>query len=389
MQRMFSQRIAFLLVATTLIVGCAATPDARFCRAGPVLVDQNFDGGNFATCRVTADDRIEIDIRPEDKPPINVSPWYALRLSTTTDTNVTFVMNFIDGFARYWPKFSGDGQQWTRMDENAVSVNAAGDQMTITVPVSRRGVFVSAQELLTSDWYRQWTDTLRDTPGVSVGLLGHSRMGRPILFAHTPYTKDLVLLMGRQHPPEVSGAIAMQPFVETVLADTDLARRFRQRFSIAVVPTLNPDGVARGHWRHNTGGTDLNRDWGPFVQPETQAVRDLLQSLAARGTRPALMLDFHSTRRNLFYTQTPEDFPPGQDFAGDWLGAAEQRLPAFEFTREANPPSEQANAKNYFFKQYGIPAITYELGDESPRDGVRASSAVFAEEMMRRMLLQP
>ena len=44
---------------------------------------------------------------------------------------------------------------------------------------------------------------------------------------------------------------------------------------------LKPDGVADGHWRHNDGGKDLNRDWGPFTQPETQAVAGVLEKLAA------------------------------------------------------------------------------------------------------------
>ena len=58
-------------------------------------------------------------------------------------------------------------------------------------------------------------------------------------------------MIGRQHPPEVTGAIAMHSFIDTVLADTDLARQFRDRFKLAIVPLMNPDGVAAGHWRHN------------------------------------------------------------------------------------------------------------------------------------------
>lgn len=379
-------RILLVSAFLALVSGCASIPDAQFCRVGAVLVDQNFDGGNFAACHAATSGQINIEIRPEDKPPINISPWYAMRLVATEPTTVTLSLQFIDGYARYWPKFSVDGQQWQRFDEGAVSINDAGDRLNINVTVGSEALFVSAQELFTAQWYDEWIDSLRAIPEVSVELLGQSRMGRPLWVARTAQKKEMLLLLGRQHPPEVSGAIAMRPFVDTVLGDSALAQRFRARYSVVVVPLINPDGVANGHWRHNTGSTDLNRDWGPFSQPETRAVRDLLETMADEGVTPALMLDFHSTKRNLFYTQTPEDFPPGKDFAGDWLTAAGARLPTFEFTREANPPSEQANAKNYFHKRYGITAVTYELGDESPRDGVRASSPVFAEEMMRLML---
>jgi len=46
------------------------------------------------------------------------------------------------------------------------------------------------------------------------------------------------------------------------MGDSELAREFRRRFSIIMVPLLNPDGVVLGHWRHNVNGVDLNRDGG-------------------------------------------------------------------------------------------------------------------------------
>ena len=52
----------------------------------------------------------------------------------------------------------------------------------------------------------------------------------------------------------------------------------------------------------------------------------------------------------------------------------------------ASPNLEQPNAKNYFYASRGIPAITYEAGDESDRDAFRAAAVIFAEEMMRTML---
>ena len=41
---------------------------------------------------------------------------------------------------------------------------------------------------------------------------------------------------------------------------------------VIVYPLMNPDGVDEGHWRHNTGGIDLNRDWAHYNQPETRQV---------------------------------------------------------------------------------------------------------------------
>ena len=104
---------------------------------------------------------------------------------------------------------------------------------------------------------------------------------------------------------------------------------------------------------------------------------------------PSLMLDFHSTRESLLYTQLPEDFDDQPDFATIWLEQARGRLPDYPFKHDARAVSGQANSKNYFFGRYGIPAITYELGDEVDRGAIRSSSVVFAEEMMRVLLAMP
>ena len=99
----------------------------------------------------------------------------------------------------------------------------------------------------------------------------------------------------------------MKPFVERLLARDELAEEFRRQFGILIVPNINPDGVYHGNWRHNVNGIDLNRDWGPFTQPETQLMRDeLARFLEAGAARPYVFLDFHSTAHDVIYTQLDE-----------------------------------------------------------------------------------
>ena len=181
----------------------------------------------------------------------------------------------------------------------------------------------------------------------------------------------------------------MRDFVAAVLGDSDLARQFRERFTLLVIPLLNPDGVANGHWRHNAGRTDLNRDWGPFTQPETQTVARLLAAVDEMGMQPRLMLDFHATRYTdsiLFYTQIPADVTDPPDFANRWLNRVHERIPDYDFKNDPRPVSKQLNTKGYFFKRYGIPSFTYEMGDEADRDLLKQVTPVFAEEMMRTLL---
>ncbi len=337
-------------------------------------------------CVVSAEGEFDLTLFPEDEPPINKSPWYAFRVSGRTGDDVVIRMQFHDGYgyARYWPKLSRDGTHWESLAEDQVTVADDGNSAQLTLRLDQARVWIAGQEVLTDAFYNQWLNDLESHPDVTTRLVGKSTQGRPILLAETPDRPEFVLMIGRQHPPEVTGVIAMRSFIDTVLADTQLARQFRARFKLAIVPLMNPDGVAAGHWRHNVGGVDVNRDWGPFTQPESTAVIRWVEQQEATGGKLQLMLDFHSTFEDLFYTQPVSTDPV--DFASLWLGASAERLPDFPFKHEANPVSEQANSKNYFYKSRGIPAVTYESGDDTNRQQLESSAVVFAEEMMRVML---
>jgi hypothetical protein len=47
-----------------------------------------------------------------------------------------------------------------------------------------------------------------------------------------------------------------------------------------------------------------------------------------------------------------------------------------------------AIAKNYIYARYGIPAVTFEVGDETDRGATQVAARVFAEELMQLMLNQ-
>lgn len=387
---------SLVLLLVLSAAGCALQPateqtypEDRSCASDSYMLDAHFEGGKLGHCAVTGDGVFELTNYPEDPPPINVSPWYAFRLSGKPGDKATVRIGFEHGFARYWPKISRDGETWQRLDEGRVTKSADGASMELSLEVDGAQTWIAGQEITTSGFYDRWIREMAALPHVSVRLAGQSVEGRPIYRAETGDRREVVLLLGRQHPPEITGAFAMQPFVRTVLADTELARTFRKRFKLLILPFMNPDGVAHGHWRHNINGVDLNRDWGPFTQPETRIVRDWMARADQEGRQLRLVLDFHSTDRNVFYTQRDGDLRQVQGFTRDWLNAASQRLPEYEFEREGQETSDQANSKNYFFTRYGIPAITYETGDETPRDAIRAAAVVFAEEMMGLMLSYP
>lgn len=376
-----------LIMSILVLAGCDAPPATpyRFCESDRYLIDANFEGGSFHSCSIAGDGSAVLSIRPEDVP-IMQTPWYAFRVSPKKPGDIRITLDFVDGYARFWPKVSNDTENWRPMAESHVKRSEDNKRLMMQLSIAEEPVWVAGHELVTTSFYDEWIRELAARDDVNTQLLGRSVQGRPIHVAQTASKPEFVLLIGRQHPPEVTGAKAMRPFVDTVLGDSPLAKRFRERFSVVVIPLLNPDGVALGHWRHNVNGIDLNRDWGPFTQPETQSVARLLAGFEELGHKIRLMLDFHSTKSNLFYTQLQDDGTLPALFATKWLSGAKERLPDFEFTHEARAEAETANTKNYFFRRYGIPAITYELGNETDRKQIVSAAPVFAEEMMRVLL---
>jgi predicted deacylase len=378
-----------ILVNAIILSACAAAAEEPFCANDHFAIDAQHDSGDLDKCKFKADNTVELTFRREDNKVDGAFSWFSFRITAEETRDIRIKLRFPDAYARYWPKISKDGRTWTRADDDVVKRSWIGKSMKLAVTVDESGTWVSAQELITQTFYDQWLEELASHEEIRTSVIGKSVQNRPIHLVRTANKPEVVVLLGRQHPAEVPGALAMREFVDVLLGDTELAREFRERFTLLIVPLVNPDGVANGHSRHNAGRVDLNRDWGPFTQPETQSVARLMAGVDELGMKPRLMLDFHATKMTptmVFYTQVPEDNTNPPQFATSWMTAVGKRISDYEFTHDPRSPSGLDNTKNYFFSRYGIPAITYEIGDEADRDKVRKYTPVFAEEMMRIML---
>jgi hypothetical protein len=152
---------------------------------------------------------------------------------------------------------------------------------------------------------------------------------------------------------------------------------------VFVVPMMNPDGVDNGHWRHNTGGIDLNRDWSDFNQPETQFVRDFLRK-KLNGTKSKLYfgIDFHSTWDDIFYTNLTESPTNMDGLIKRWFGALEQAIPDYKVNSRGSKPASGVISKAFFNKEFNAEALVYEVGDNTSRDFTILKSKTAAEKLM-------
>ena len=79
---------------------------------------------------------------------------------------------------------------------------------------------------------------------------------RPFVFPN----KKVVFFTSRVHTGETPGSHVLNGAINLI---TDLkseqGRLLRKNFVFKIIPTLNPDGVARGYYRLDTLGQNLNR----------------------------------------------------------------------------------------------------------------------------------
>lgn len=406
--RLRAIRTLAIVAASLLAAGCTTTggqpavadvgtgtEQASFrCQSEVLGVDTAFAAGALDSCDVDADGNVRITIAPEDAGPINCSAWYAFRLSPRQAMRTTITLSYTECGHRYWPKISRDGTNWEYLPQDQVEVAEFGgkDFARIDLELDGAPVFISAQEILPPATYDTW---LREKAEAGAGqrfVLGQSAEGRDIggIAIGNLAAREQVVLVGRQHPPEVTGGRAMFAFMEAVASDNPVATAFRQRFLTVAVPLLNPDGVVRGHWRHNTGGVDLNRDWGPFTQPETQLMQELLAAIEDNPAQDLrLMLDFHSTQRDVFYT-IPDELPTDPElFTRNWLERYGELMPGYEVSRDARHTAGRPISKAYVYDTFGAPGVTFELGDETDRELIRRIGTQGAIAMMETLLATP
>ncbi|MFK7933524.1 MAG: M14 family zinc carboxypeptidase [Saprospiraceae bacterium] len=354
---------------------------------GGVYASNEFDGARLNDFQQKGENSFVVTIRPENSP-INPSPWYAFKIWSDEARTVQVTLDYSESRHRYQPKISADGLNWSKLPAADVQLSADTVDATLTLNIGPDTLWVAGQELQNSTHVRQWCEEQAKHQDVRFSTMGESKLGRPMfhldLYNGAKEDKETIVIFSRQHPPEVTGYFAMQAFIETILEDNQLANDFRKKYRLLVFPLMNPDGVDLGHWRHNAGGIDANRDWAYYNQPEARQVANyVVKTTKTDKNKVILGMDFHSTGKDIFYTfSMPSALPDFNDYWIAGIGDALGKTPAErESTAVGNPTTS-----GWFFTQFGAEGLTYEIGDHTPRDFIQRKGSVSAVEMMELLI---
>jgi cytosolic carboxypeptidase protein 6 len=365
---------------------------------GNVTFDNDFDGARLNGIAQDNDTLYTAIIMAENYP-INPSPWYAFKVTAKKPTTIWVHLTYLNAKHRYFPKISRDGKTWQSVDSidcrlekdpnapnRTFQENALSESAYVRIRVDEKPTWIAAQELVTSKTIVEWQHGLLKNAFVSSEIIGKSPQNRPLHCLRIGEDKSdskVMIVIGRLHPPEVTGQYALQAFVESLCSNADIAQKFRNNYTVYVVPMMNPDGVDNGHWRHNTGGIDLNRDWANFNQPETQIVRDFLRK-KINGTTHKLYfgIDFHSTWDDIFYTNFTEKPTNMDGLITKWFVALEQAIPSYKVNFRGSKPTAGVISKAYFYNEFNAEALVYEVGDNTPFDFTVLKSKTAAEKLM-------
>jgi len=351
-----------------------------------VHASNEFDGARLNGFEKMNDSTALVIVNPENQP-INKSAYYAFSTWSDTPKAVYFKFQYPEGHShRYFPKLK-KGEQWTQIDSSQVF--REDDIVTIRLELDETPVTVAAQEIQSSTDVRNWyTKIIKGKEEVvKLASAGKSIQGRnlPVLDMSKGDAKgkDIVVLMTRQHPPEVTGYTAFKYFIETILNDSELSNQFLEKYHVLVFPIINPDGVDLGHWRHNVGGVDTNRDWSVYAQKEVkQVARYITKSMKQNNARILLGMDFHSTYHDVFYTNKQRKDTTLPLFVDQWFEGLEANIPNYK-VNEAAGNSTKPVSKGWFLYGHNAVGITYEIGDNTPKQAIETIGKVSAEEMMK------
>lgn len=351
-----------------------------------IYADNMFDGARMNNFIALNDSTYEVTIEPENFP-VNDSPWFAFNIKSDSARKIFIKIKYIEGKHRYIPKIKRGKGIYSIIDTSTMIISKNKSSCTFPINVDSTNTLISAQEVINTTDVKNWIENISNDALIKeFGSVGKSNLNRDIPFIKfglgDSKKKEVIVLLSRQHPPEVTGFFALQSFIDEFFVDSKLRNDFFKRYEIWVFPLLNPDGVDLGHWRHNSNGIDLNRDWAFYRQKEIDKITQFIVDRAKKYRNKIILgLDFHSTQHDIYYVFDDTFDSTINEFKEYWSSGIDRIV--YPFETEYSPSAlTKPFSKVWFYQQFKAQSITYEVGDETDRSIIDKKARVASVLMM-------
>jgi hypothetical protein len=112
-----------------------------------------------------------------------------------------------------------------------------------------------------------------------------------------------------------------------------------------------------------------------------------MQNKTADGGKFIFFIDFHSTFQDIYYTIAPELEGNMPGLVPKVIQAMGEDIPGYDpNVRPNGAEAVRINSTVSVFHEFGAEAVTYEVGDNTPRDMIRKKGELTAKNLMEIML---
>lgn len=351
----------------------------------------DFEAGAAVYLRYRKDGSIGFSI-PED-PGGSQYLWFYFKVFNCGKDPLEFVLENAVGAhqtGRRWnitrPLFSADGRTWVHAEKTSYA-NAFGLASKLGLrpvfrfrsPIIADTLWVAYSYPYTSNDLKAFLETIKNSQGVAISVLGKSKEGRDIVRVQIAgdqlpdkEKKQSIWVVGREHPGETPVSYFCEGMIGALLHSAP-GQQLRRVFDFTFVPMLNVDGVARGYYYHNAAGVNLSREWVEFKSTEARAVRNALtKDIQKRGAR--LLINLHSSndpKKGHFFLVIPPDKLKRKDaeFQKRLLKASHKRHPQLQGRSTVSLYSLPGITGNALYRDFGLYSFYIESNYSRGVDG--------------------
>jgi murein tripeptide amidase MpaA len=341
-----------------------------------IHISSQFDAGAIEV--VDASNPADIQLRIRQDNASEFAQWFYFCLHGAAGVPVR--LRFLNAGQSAYPKgwegyriaYCHDRQNWFRTD-----TAFDGEVMTVDFTPETQSVYFAYFEPYSHERHLDLIGSVSTSEHAVVERLGSTIDGRDMTLLQVTHAdsatpkvnKQKVWLIARQHPGESMAEWFVEGFLERLLDAADpVARVLLDSCVFYVVPSMNPDGAARGNLRTNAAGANLNREWAtPSLEksPEVFWVRQKMleigvdMNLDAHGDEGLPYNFVMGTEETASYS--PRRAAMENSFKANWLVASPDFQTTHGYPRGRHGAVNMTLATNWIGHQFDCLAFTIEM----------------------------